>query len=227
MRRRTALLLAICGLAAPGLGPVALGYVLPGERLLEVMGSQRAPLPAVSAVAELAGADGEGSQSVRLELHPQAGLRATDAHGGRWVVRDGALLGGTGPRPRWLPDLALLGLTDERDLRRWLTAAGVDATRNELGRCDEADCFVLGGREALRQVWIDKDRLEFVRWVAGSDELRLEDYADWGGLRFPRRIEIRSRGDTLAVLTVIEAAPAPELVPADFSPEWVGAARRD
>jgi hypothetical protein len=113
-------------------------------------------------------------------------------------------------------------VSDEDRLPALVAQLGVDLRRNQLARCGEADCFVLGGREATAQLWIEKDRFE-VRRVLGraGDLVEFESYRDRvGRLRLPSQIRVTdpSGGETLVRVVGVERAPGlgndPELTPA-------------
>jgi hypothetical protein len=205
-----------------------LAYVLPASRLmplLEAGWKNRQPL---RIEAELSGVVEEWPSEIRLALHPTLGYRIEDDRGGRWVIRGGRVLAGTtSPPPPWIPELEILALNTPSGLRDWLARAGVDVGTNDLGRCGEGDCYVLGGRRGGSQVWIDKDSLEIVRW-ASSLGRRVEylRYTHWDGQRFPAIVELRDdRDEPFATLVVHDVRPADDLVEADFSASWVGAPR--
>jgi hypothetical protein len=79
-------------------------------------------------------------------------------------------------------------VSDEDRLPALVAQLGVDLRRNQLARCGEADCFVLGGREATAQLWIEKDRFE-VRRVLGraGDLVEFESGTGWAAFGSPPR----------------------------------------
>ena len=97
-------------------------------------------------------------------------------------------------------------------------------TANELARCGDGDCYVLGTRQSLAQLWIEKRPLEVRRIVLpGRGQSDLEEWRSFDKVRFPTRIEL-SGSDGTATLAVESVAPAPRLVAADFTAAWVQAA---
>jgi hypothetical protein len=128
------------------------------------------------------------------------------------------------PTPAWFPDLEVLALRHDADLRVWLGAQGIDPSANELARCGESDCYVLGTRQSLAQLWVDRRALEVRRVVLpGRGPLDLEEWQLFERTRFPARIEVSADGAT-ATLAVQSVAPAAALASADFSSVWVEAA---
>ena len=209
-------------------GPV-LGFVLPGERVLLQLEAQRERIPPLRVEARLTGESAEAADwapRVVFELHPLFGYRVSDSHGGRWLVRGGRVLASNEPHiPDWIPALEILVLRRAEELQAWLDWARVDTQVNQLGRCGESDCFVLGGRAATRQLWIDKDSFEVLRWVASSGRgIEFAQYANWGRVRFPSEIRIVERDRNFAVFSVTAVRAAPELEEAGFAPEWARSA---
>jgi hypothetical protein len=204
-----------------------LAWVLPGDRVIEQVAKQREDLTPLRVEAALDGDGGFGfgrwPERVVIDLHPTYGFRVSDDRGGRWVIRDGAVVASTERGvPRWVPDLGPLLLRGEQDLERWLVRAGVNAQLNELGRCGAQDCFVLGGREADAQLWLEKDRFEVRRWQLPRRRwVELSAWQDWGEVRFPPEVRIGQGSSAFARLTVTGVTPAPELESADFSSAWV------
>ncbi len=195
-----------------------LGYVLPVERVVAELSRTREDALPLRIEARLSGIVSAWPEQVVLELHPDFGLRAFDDRGGQWLVRQGQLVMGNPPRaPRWIPDIEILGLRGEEDLLTWLARARVDLGRNELARCGESDCYVLGGIGRGGQVWLEKERFEVLRLVLpGGRELLLEDYASWTGIRFPRTIKVLDTHGELATLTIESLSRAGNLGEEDF-----------
>lgn len=210
--------LAVVALLTP-----TLGFVLPGEKVVAELTLRRESIPAVRVEVGLSGVDRLWPTSIVVELHPELGFRVTDGSGGRWVVRRGRAVASTGQSvPAWIPDLEILSLRLAEDLSDWFERTGVNPEWNELGRCGEADCFVLGGRQATGQLWVDKDRFEIRRWLfGGGRSIEFDSYRNWADLRFPGEIRVVSRTGVFAVLTVQAVEPAPGLSEADFSSDWV------
>jgi hypothetical protein len=202
-----------------------LAYFASGERVVAQLAAAQAARPALHVQAALSSSASDAPASLSIDLHPELGMRVADDRGGRWVVQRGRVLAGTTlPLPAWLPDLEVLGLSHEVDLRAWLGQQGIDATANELARCGDADCYVLGTRQSLAQLWIEKRPLEVRRIVLpGRGQSDLEEWQSFERIRFPTRIEISGGGGT-ATLAVQSAGPAPKLSSADFSEAWVRAA---
>jgi hypothetical protein len=131
------------------------------------------------------------------------------------VQRGRVLAGTTMPLPAWLPDLEVLSLRHESDLLTWLGQQGIDVTANELARCGDGDCYVLGTRQSLAQLWIEKRPLEVRRIVLpGRGQSDLEEWRSFDKVRFPTRIEL-SGSDGTATLAV-QSGRAQALA-ADFS----------
>ena len=202
-----------------------LAYFAPGDKVVAQLAAAQASQPALHVQAALSAAASDAPSSLSIDLHPDFGMRVTDDRGGRWVVQRGRVLAGTTlPLPAWLPDLEVLALRHEADLLNWLGAQGIDITANELARCGDGDCYVLGTRQSLAQLWIEKRPLEVRRVVLpGRGQSDLEEWRSFDTIRFPARIEISSSEGT-ATLAVESATPAPRLSSADFSEAWVQAA---
>ena len=200
-------------------------YFASGEQVVAQLAAAHANQPALHVQGSLSAAARDAPTSLSIDLHPEFGTRVADDRGGRWVVQRGRVVAGTTlPLPDWLPDLELLGLRHESDLQTWLAVAGIDATANELARCGDGDCYVLGTRQSLAQLWIDKRALEVRRLVLpGRGPLDLEEWRSFERIRFPARIEIGGAGAT-ATLAVESVVPAPSLTSTDFSVSWVQAA---
>lgn len=196
-----------------------LAYVLPVERVVAELARQREEALPLRLELSLDGILSSWPQRVMLELHPEFGLKVTDDLGGRWQLWQGRVVAGDSPRPpRWLPELEILTSNQEVDLRAWLQHARVDVYSNELGRCGEAVCFVLGGRGRPGQVWLNKDRFEVVRLSLPEErQLLFEAYRSWSGTRFPSEIKILDSHGVLATLTVLTLSSAPDLSEEDFA----------
>ena len=216
-------------LALALLGLIALppAYVPPGERLLRVFEEQRHRQQPLRVEAELSGSRDDWPSEVVFELHPELGFRVKDDLGGRWLIRGGRVVAGTQrPAPAWIPELELLVLNREEDLRAWFERAEVDLRVNEIARHGEVDCFVIGGRQGRAQVWIDKDKLEILRWVTSyGRSVEYHAYEKWDGGRFPAVIELREDGEPFAILAVHAVGRARGLGEPDFEPGWVHTAR--
>jgi hypothetical protein len=198
-----------------------LGYVLPADRVIEEMARQRARRPALRVDAVLETDDAAWPGRVRIDLHPELGARVEDDAGGRWLLlADSAR--STSPDAAWLPAPELLVLQQERQILRRLRRAGVDVLLNELGRCGDADCFVIGGRAGGAQLWVDKDSFDVWRFRAADGRvIHFEEYADWDGLRFPSRMRIQDSLGPLGIIRVERVRRASNLGRGDFSPRWL------
>jgi hypothetical protein len=209
-------------LALAAVALVILGYVIPSERVVREMAGVRAGLESHRVAAELE-VDGEGIASVVFELDPDRGVRVRDGRGGRWLLVGGRVWAPAGSGvPAWLPPVDVLVLRGEARLFEWLAHADVDLAANELARCGNADCFVIGGRAASDQLWIDKDRFEVRRQrTARGRVVDFESYRDWPGGRFPGRIRVADPLGPIAALRIVRVEPAPELAREDFSLGWL------
>jgi hypothetical protein len=219
-----------CGLAARiGVAVLALaqlGYILPSDRVLRELERVRKEQTAVSGEAELRielPGRGDWPQRVTFEIHPEFGARVQDDRGGRWLLRGGRTPEGNSPQiPPWLPQLDLLVQRNAERLRTRLTQSGVKVETNELARCEAVDCFVIGGRQARAQLWLDKDTFEVQRWITGvGRSFVFSGYRDWGGVRFPSEIKVMDEYAAIATLLVQRAQAAPGLREADFSAAWL------
>jgi hypothetical protein len=211
--------------ALAALALVWLGYILPGDQVVSQLAETRTGRPPLRIEAQLAARDSSAPKKLTLELHPELGGRASDELGGRWVWNIGRTISGTQlPPPAWLPDLEPLVLRREGDLRSWLAADGVDLRANELARCGDGDCWVLGTRAAAGQVWIEKPGFE-LRRVVRQREARtaFDQWQEFGKIRFPAKIEISDDKGVVATLTVQSVNPI-ALSAADLQPSWVQAA---
>ncbi len=208
--------IALC--LALGLAQSALGWVLPGDRVLaQIVEARRSQAP-LRVELRLRGPDPDWPSKITLELHPELGAQVRDERGGRWVLREGQLQLGKSPPP-WLPDLDLLALRSEDSLRAWMQQQEIDLGRSELARCGEFDCFVLGGRESRGQLWVEKERFDVIRWDGRSGRrVELRGFRTWGKQRFPSEIQVLDHTGEFATMAVETVAMAPDLTPADFEP---------
>jgi hypothetical protein len=196
-----------------------LGYVLPTDRVIGEMARLRARSPVLSVDALLEADDAAWPERVRFDLHPELGARIEDDAGGRWLLlADPAR--GSSPGAAWLPAPELLVMQEKGQILRWLRRAGVDVLFNELARCGDADCFVIGGRSGGAQLWVDKDSFDVWRFRSGDGRaIHFEEYADWDGLRFPSRMRIQDPLGPLGVIRVERVRRASNL--GDFSRRWL------
>ncbi len=209
---------------ARGLALVWLAFVLPGERVVGMLAESRAGRTPLRVEAKLSARASSAPAQLVIELHPDLGARISDDKGGRWLVSNGRVTAGTQlPAPAWLPDLTPLVLRHESELRAWLAAEGVDLERNELARCGDDDCWVLGTRQAPAQLWVEKSSLDLRRIVrARAARTAFDQWQEFGKVRFPARIELADDSGTVATLSV-ESVTAITLGPSDLSPAWIQA----
>jgi hypothetical protein len=199
------------------------GFVLPVDRIVNELSHRRRDFPTLHIEARLSGIGTGWPEQVSMDLHPRLGLRIQDDEQGRWLLHHGRLVAGTLPRiPLWVPQLEILALQEPDALRAWLDQIGVDHTRNALARCDETDCFVIGGIRSPAQVWLDKDRFEVVRLVL-PERRRVEfaRYRNWDGISFPSEIEILDDHGAVATLIPQAVSRATSLAEEDFLPRWI------
>jgi hypothetical protein len=208
--------------ALRALALVWLAFILPGDRVLGMLAESRAKATPLRVEAKLSARDSGAPTHLVIELHPELGARISDDKGGRWLIAIGRATAGTKlPAPAWLPDLTPLVLRHESELRAWLAAEGIDVAHNELARCGDADCWVLGGRQGAAQLWIEKSALELRRIVrAHPPSTAFEAWQAFEKVRFPARIELSDDSGPVATLAV-ESVSAIALGPSDFSPAWV------
>lgn len=201
-----------------------LAYVIPAQVVVREMAARRAgPVP-LRIETSLSGLGGDWPTSVTFETHPSRGVRIADDRGRRWLLGGGRLLAGD-PAPVWIPPLELLLVRNADALGELLRALGVSLEINQLGRCGDSDCFVLGGREHPVQVWVDKDSFD-VRELRRSDGGRTElsSYAVWGegqGVRLPAEVRFFDALGRVGTLSIDRVARARDLDPGDFSSRWV------
>jgi hypothetical protein len=209
---------------ARGLALVWLAFVLPGDRVVGMLAESRTKGAPIRVEAKLSARDSSAPAKLVIELHPELGARISDDKGGRWLLSNGRVTAGTKlPAPAWLPDLAPLVLRRESELRGWLAAEGIDVGRNELARCGDDDCWVLGTRQTPAQLWIAKSALDVRRIVRPRPpRAAFDQWQDFGKIRFPARIEISDDAGPIATLAV-ESVAAIALGPGDLSPTWVQA----
>jgi hypothetical protein len=168
----------------------------------------------------------------RLELKSSSGFVERHLLQGEEYTasRDGQLLDG-GQRP-FLPPVFLLQAVSGAALRAALGSYGVDARKAVLGRVEEHDCYVLGGRlprakdgseQHRASVWVDLLTYEVVR-IDRSDgvRFRLGPFQAFGDIRAPRWIRIESPGQPPARLELERVAPA-NAPAAAFGMDWLTA----
>ncbi len=143
--------------------------------------------------------------------------------------RDGERL--RNPRP-FLPPLFLLQVTSAAELAAALRGLGVNPHVVALGRIDEHDSYVLGGRatppptDARKRepsLWIDIETLEPLRvqWRNGV-RFNFGPTAVFDGIRLPQWFSIESPERKPVRLEVLKAAPADAPASA-FRKSWLEA----
>jgi len=200
-----------------------LGYILPGDQVVTQLAEVRAAQPPLRIEVQVSSPrDSSAARKLTLEIHPELGGRAADDQGGRWIWNIGRTISGTQvPAPAWLPDLEPLMLRREGDLRSWLATDGVNLGANELARCGEGDCWVLGTRAGPGQVWLEKPGFELRRVVRSTSEsTAFDQWQEFGKIRFPAKIEISDAKGVVATLTVQSVNPI-ALSAADLQPSWL------
>lgn len=168
----------------------------------------------------------------RLELRSTSGFVERHLLQGEEYTasRDGHLLDG-GHRP-FLPPVFLLQASSGAALRAALGSYRVEAGQAALGRVDEYDCYVLGGRlpraadgsEPLRaSVWVDLLTYEVVR-IDRPDGVRFRfgPTQAFGAIRAPRWIRIEAPGQPPAQLDLERVVPA-SAPAAAFGTDWLTA----
>jgi hypothetical protein len=146
--------------------------------------------------------------------------------------RDGKLLGPLATHP-FLPPVFLLQATSGVTLRAALGSFEVASEEVALGRVEDHDCYVFGGRlprtpegqeQRLPSLWIDLESYEVLR-IDRGDGVRFEigptdDLG--GGIRVPRWIAIETQDQDPARLEILRVAPA--VAPASaFGTDWLTA----
>ena len=204
-------------------------YIVPSSRVLTEIERVRGRAVTLHVEASLSRAETQGfapewPARLQIDLHPVFGMRVADDRGGRWVVRRARIASAsTFELPAWMPQLEVLAIATRSELESWLGSVGLDLQRNALGRCGEADCFVLGGRESAPQLWVDKETFQLRRWVGpGGRSFAFSEYRAWGSIKFPSKIEVLDDEGALATLLVDRVEPAPALGERDFSRTWSG-----
>ena len=210
---------------ARALALVWLAFILPGERVVGMLAESRASRTPLRVEGKLTARDSSAPARLVIELHPELGSRISDDKGGRWLAANGRVTAGTKlPAPEWVLDLAPLVFRRESELRAWVAAEGVDVAHNDLARCGDSECWVLGGRQAPAQLWIEKSALDLRRLVrAHGPRSSYDDWQMFAKIRFPARIEQADESGAIATLAV-DSVAAIQLAADDLSPAWVQAA---
>jgi hypothetical protein len=144
--------------------------------------------------------------------------------------RDGRIIEGN-VRP-FLPPIFLLQATSGAALFAALESFGVDARISMLGRIDEHDCYVIGGRlppvpggepQHVPSLWVDQQSYEVVQ-VDREDGVRFRfgPYQAFEKIRVPRWINIEAPDQVPARLEIVRAVPA-NAPAAAFGIDWLTA----
>ena len=202
---------------------LCLTYVLPVDRVVLEIATEHKKTPPLRVEATLQGIGDAWPERVRFELHPDFGFRLESDRGNRWLFHAaGGVEGSRLPAPPWIPDLRLLTLGDAVLLSEWVAATGVDPGSSELARCSEQDCFVLGGRDARAQIWVEKDRFEILEQQdARGRRTRYGGYREWEKVRFPKEIQIFDAYGSVATFVVESVTMDDALRGEHFSTRWV------
>jgi hypothetical protein len=191
-----------------------LGYVLPADRVLLQVAAARRGAPPIQLTVSVGESEGEAEFHAWVDLHPRGGWRIVDERGNRWIGQGPWGHRGPGVEPPvGLAEAWLLGVSDEDRLPALVAQLGVDLGRNQLARCGEAECFVLGGRNGEVQLWIQKDRFEVRRLLGrGRDVVEFESYREQvGRLRIPSQIRVTAPSGTETLVRVVGVERAPSL----------------
>jgi hypothetical protein len=144
--------------------------------------------------------------------------------------RDGRIIEGS-VRP-FLPPIFLLQATSGAALFAALESFGVETQVSMLGRIDQHDCYVIGGRlppvpggepRSLPSLWVDQLSYEVVQ-VDRSDGVRFRfgPYQSFDKIRVPRWISIEAPDQLPARLEIVRAVPA-NAPAAAFGMDWLTA----
>ena len=167
----------------------------------------------------------------RLELRsPQGFVERHLLLGDQYQAsRDGELL--ASPHP-FLPPVFLLQATSGAALAAALSSFGVAGQEVVLGRLEDYDCYVFGGRRypgpmeteaLLPSLWIEMESFEPVRIVrSDGTEYRLGPIEVFGGIRLPSWIEIQTPS-LRARLDILHASRA-DAPAAAFVSDWLRSA---
>lgn len=190
------------------------GFVAPPDHVLAELTRSRRRVPPVTLELEVRGPGQEVGRKAWVELHPGGAWRITDEGGGSWtgsgsVIRDGS----SEDPPEGLAEAWLIWVSDRDALEGHLARQGVDLGRNELGRCGDEDCWVLGGRSGAAQLWIDKDRLEVRRLRNRRGRVfEFEGYREGlEGVRVPSLIRVLDSLGVVAEAEVRKVDASPHL----------------
>jgi hypothetical protein len=200
------------------LGFPLLGFVLSAARVLHEIAEVRDGISPFQVTVELGESEDEAGLHLWVDLHPRGGWRVVDERGARWGGQGPWTRSTAGePPPAGLSLAWLLAVSDEQRLTSMVGQLGIDLRLNQLGRCGDSDCFVLGGREGAAQLWVEKDRFEVRRYRSPRGwTLEFEAYRQGlGRLRIPSQLRlVGPEGDeTRAHIVGIERAPELERDP--------------
>jgi hypothetical protein len=141
--------------------------------------------------------------------------------------RNGAMI----PTPRhFLPPVFLLQARSGEALTAAMASFGIATLESALGRVEDFDCFVFGGRlpraselagQRLPSMWVDLDSFDVVR-VDGRDGVsyRFGPAQAFGKIRVPRWIAIEAPGEEPVRLDIVSATNA-NAPAAAFGQDWL------
>lgn len=201
-------------LVLSALGFSLLGFVLSAERVLHEIAEVRDGTSPIQVTVELGESGEDAGRHLWVDLHPRGGWRVVDEQGTQWSGQ-GPWTRRTGgePPPAGLALAWLLAVSDQQRLSSMVGQLGVDLRLNQLGRCGEGDCFVLGGRDGAAQLWVEKDRFEVRRYQSPRGwTLEFEDYRQGlGRLRIPSQLRLVGPEGSETRAHIVGIEPAPEL----------------
>jgi len=165
----------------------------------------------------------------RLELRSRHGF--VERHllqGNSYTAsRDGQLLD---PPPPFLPPTFFLQAESGAAFRAALASFGVASGEVVLGRVEDRDCYVFGGRlprgaageeRILPSVWVDMETYQIAQIDRpGGVRFRFGPMAVFEGIQAPSWIEVVAPGQPNARLDVIRVAPA-NAPAAAFGMDWL------
>jgi hypothetical protein len=195
------------------LGLSLLGYTLPGERVLDQIVEARRGIPPVRLTVVLGPPEAPDLRAW-IDLHPAGGWRIVDEQGRKWIGRGSRVLrGNEDDPPVGLVETWLLVAAEEDQLPALVSQVGVDLARTQLARCGESDCFVLGGRDASSQLWVDKDEFVVLKYRSRRGlEIGFEDYGKQSGrLRLPSRLLVLDALGSTAEIEILQVERVPGL----------------
>jgi hypothetical protein len=238
--RAAALAVALAGL----LGTPA-DAALPGADRVEaaVAGANRAArrTAPLELAVELAREGGDVVGSGTLQIHP-SGLARLELRGAGGLVERHLLLGAAhqasrngaplaSPQP-FLAPLQLLQASSGSGVGSALRQLGAAPGEIALGRAQESDCYVLGGRETgpdrppprRAALWVDATSFEPAR-IDRADGVRFElgPPSVFGEIRFPAWIGVEAPGEP-GLRLVVRAAARSGVDASEFRREWLNAA---